>query len=75
MDKEYGGEGLKVNLGKTKGMLFGSIENIGKLRYGLNNIKCSGLMEDVVVYLVNCRKWIDGRCRGVSGKLQKVAGF
>jgi len=69
------GEGLTVNLGKTKVMKcearFGSTENLAKwpcgvckIGVGSNSIKC-----------YQSSPWIHERCSGVPGKLQKTACF
>jgi hypothetical protein len=68
-------KGLRVNMGKTKVMRCqvgaGQVVKAGKYPCGV----CQKGVGSNSIMCASCCKWIHKRCSGISGKLQKVAGF
>ena len=65
-------KGLKVNLGKTKVMVSGSITKDGMSKSNVDPCGiCSLILKANSVLCLLCGKWIHGRCAGVKMVNQK----
>ena len=68
-------KGLRVNAGKTKIMWcrlgMGQAEDSGKHPCGV----CRKGVGDSSIFCVECRRWVQERCSGISGKLKSSVDF
>ena len=66
---------LRVNMGKTKFMVFGSnldvLKKSGKYPCGV----CQTGVGRSAIYFGGCRKWVDKQCSGIEGSLASDLDF